>query len=62
MSLALINRNSFLFIQNQTLPTSMHHHKWKEIINIVFTTANERNTRDELQTKRPIELKDSSNM
>ena len=36
MSLALINRNSFLFIQNQTLPTSMHHHKWKEMINIVL--------------------------
>ena len=62
MSLALINRNSFLFIQIQTLPTSMHHQKWKEMINIVFTTANGRNIRGELWTKRPIELKDSSNM
>ena len=41
MSFALNNCNRLLFVQIQTLPLSMHP-KWKEIIDIVCKTMNEK--------------------
>lgn len=55
-----MNLNRLLFIQIHTLPPSMMHRKWKEIIGFCVEKTIEKLQWTDSQLKSPMELKDIS--